>query len=118
MQEKLVFNGYLSLSVVSRINRVKILEHLLGVWSMDRKVDWSVWVVHSKMEVPNHYLRNGSNESSHHNITGKVAVRKANDEVFVLTVGAVYDPTLTSSNVHMTFNKLTECKVDILKYVF
>ncbi|XP_042427515.1 protein FAM135B-like isoform X1 [Zingiber officinale] len=63
-----------------RINRVKILEHLLGVWSMDRKVDWSVWVVHSKMEVPNHYLRNGSNESSHHNITGKVAVRKANDE--------------------------------------
>lgn len=76
---------HLSLSVVSRINRVKILEHLLGVWAMDRKIDWSIWVVHSKMDVLSHYLRNGSNESSHHNITGKVAVRKANDEVFVLT---------------------------------
>lgn len=98
----------LSLSVVSRINRVKILEHLLGVWAMDRKVDWSIWVVHSKMEVPNHYLRNGSNESSHHNTTGKVAVRKVNDEVFLLT----------STNVHMTFNKLTELRVNILNDVF
>ncbi|THU63504.1 hypothetical protein C4D60_Mb01t16490 [Musa balbisiana] len=64
-----------------RINRIAILEHLHGVWAMDRKAEWSIWMVHSKIEVPHRYLKSGADDSSHHNALGKVVgLRKSNDE--------------------------------------
>ncbi|WOL15534.1 protein FAM135B isoform X1 [Canna indica] len=64
-----------------RINRISILEHLRGVWAMDRKADWSIWMVHSKIETPHPYLRSGADDSPHHIALGKtVGVKKFNDE--------------------------------------
>lgn len=65
-----------------RINRIKIIEHLYDVWAADRKAEWSIWTVHSKIDMPTHYLRSGADDSSHRNSLGKVVVsRKFSDDV-------------------------------------
>ncbi|CAA7396890.1 unnamed protein product [Spirodela intermedia] len=64
-----------------RNNRTKILEHLREVWSDDRKAEWSIWMIHSIMEVPHRYLRSGADESSHQSVLGKVSMpRKLSDD--------------------------------------
>ncbi|WOL04103.1 hypothetical protein Cni_G12824 [Canna indica] len=64
-----------------RINKIPILEHLHGLWAMDRKAEWSIWMVHSKIEVPHRYLKSGADDSSHHNALGKVVgLKKSSDE--------------------------------------
>lgn len=66
----------------SRSNRAKILEHLRDAWAKDRKTEWSIWMVHLKIEIPHRYLRSGSHESSHHSVLGKASVpRKSSDDV-------------------------------------
>ncbi|KAJ6817173.1 putative polygalacturonase [Iris pallida] len=63
-----------------RINRMKILEYLYDAWAIDRKAEWSIWMVHSKVEIPHRYLRSSAEDSSHRNSLGKVASRKSNDD--------------------------------------
>ncbi|CAL9041129.1 unnamed protein product [Musa banksii] len=61
-----------------RVNRISILEHLHGVWAMNREAEWSIWLVYSKIEVPHRYMRSGADDPSHH---GKVVgLRKSSDE--------------------------------------
>ncbi|URE28170.1 serine esterase family protein [Musa troglodytarum] len=61
-----------------RVNRISILEHLHGVWALNREAEWSIWLVYSKIEVPHHYMRSGADDPSHH---GKVVgLRKSSDE--------------------------------------
>ncbi|KAG6737836.1 hypothetical protein POTOM_059367 [Populus tomentosa] len=50
----------------SRANKTKILEFLRDVWTKDRRAEWSIWMVYSKVEMPHHYMSSGSDDSSHH----------------------------------------------------
>ncbi|KAJ6696880.1 hypothetical protein OIU85_003256 [Salix viminalis] len=47
-------------------NKTKILEFLCDVWIKDRRAEWSIWMVYSKVEMPHHYMSSGSDDSSHH----------------------------------------------------
>ncbi|KAK7384951.1 hypothetical protein VNO78_30654 [Psophocarpus tetragonolobus] len=48
-----------------RLNKTKILEFLHDTWAKDRKAEWSIWMVYAKVEMPHHYINNGSDGSSH-----------------------------------------------------
>ncbi|KAI4337548.1 hypothetical protein L6164_015948 [Bauhinia variegata] len=64
-----------------RDNKIKILEFLRDAWAKDRKDEWSIWMVFSKVEMPHHYTNNGSDESSHHGVHRRVSsVWKLPDE--------------------------------------
>ncbi|XP_048331496.1 uncharacterized protein LOC107422813 isoform X1 [Ziziphus jujuba] len=47
-----------------RSNKKKILEYLCDAWAMDRKAEWSIWMVYSKVEMPHHVLNSGGDDSS------------------------------------------------------
>ncbi|KAM7266551.1 hypothetical protein ACFE04_004448 [Oxalis oulophora] len=49
-----------------RDNRTKVLEFLRDTWAKDRRAEWSIWMVYTKVEMPHHYIHSGSDESSHH----------------------------------------------------
>ncbi|XVF64268.1 hypothetical protein PTKIN_Ptkin09bG0154800 [Pterospermum kingtungense] len=49
-----------------RDNRTQILQFLCDAWAKDRKAEWSIWMVYSKVEMPHHYINGGFDESSHH----------------------------------------------------
>ncbi|XP_057958995.1 uncharacterized protein LOC131151678 isoform X1 [Malania oleifera] len=62
-----------------RANRSKITEFLRDAWASDRRAEWSIWMVHSKVEMPHHYLSSGNNDSSFSGVRGKVSsLRKLN----------------------------------------
>ncbi|KAK8473123.1 hypothetical protein PHAVU_001G063050 [Phaseolus vulgaris] len=48
-----------------RDNKIKILEILRDTWAKDRKAEWSIWMVYSKVEMPHHYINSESDESYH-----------------------------------------------------
>jgi len=60
---------------------MKVLQYLYDVWAVDRKTEWSIWMVHSKIDIPHRYLRSADDDSSYRNSLGKVVIRKSNDEV-------------------------------------
>ncbi|EPS74264.1 hypothetical protein M569_00489, partial [Genlisea aurea] len=39
-----------------RANVKKILEFLLNQWAFDRKAEWSIWMVYTKVEMPHQYI--------------------------------------------------------------
>ncbi|KAL5205076.1 hypothetical protein ABZP36_009947 [Zizania latifolia] len=47
-----------------RTNKIKILDHLRSIWDADWKSEWSIFIVHSKVDIPHHYLRSLSGKSS------------------------------------------------------
>ncbi|XVF39715.1 hypothetical protein PTKIN_Ptkin01aG0055400 [Pterospermum kingtungense] len=49
-----------------RDNKKQILEFLRDAWAKDRRAEWSIWMVYSKVEMPHHYINGGFDESSHH----------------------------------------------------
>ncbi|XWS25444.1 hypothetical protein CRYUN_Cryun27aG0068900 [Craigia yunnanensis] len=49
-----------------RDNKTQILEFLRDAWAKDRRAEWSIWMVYSKVEMPHHYINGGFDESSHH----------------------------------------------------
>ncbi|CAL8997658.1 unnamed protein product [Prunus brigantina] len=48
-----------------RFNKTKVLEYLRDTWAKDRKAEWSIWMVYSKVEMPHHFINGGGDESSH-----------------------------------------------------
>ena len=65
-----------------RINKTKILDYLHDVWAIDRKAEWSIWTVHSKIEIPHRYLRSMDDDSSHrHSLLRVSGSRKFHDDV-------------------------------------
>ncbi|KAM0972091.1 hypothetical protein ACFX13_020202 [Malus domestica] len=50
-----------------RFNKTKILEYLHDTWAKDRKAEWSIWMVYSKVEMPHHFLNSSGGEESSHN---------------------------------------------------
>lgn len=65
-----------------RASRSKIIEYLRNTWANDRRAEWSIWMVYSKVEMPHHYISSRDEEASYHSgIRGKVAVlRKLTDD--------------------------------------
>ncbi|XP_057958996.1 uncharacterized protein LOC131151678 isoform X2 [Malania oleifera] len=62
-----------------KFHRSKITEFLRDAWASDRRAEWSIWMVHSKVEMPHHYLSSGNNDSSFSGVRGKVSsLRKLN----------------------------------------
>ncbi|GAB4839547.1 hypothetical protein Ancab_029073 [Ancistrocladus abbreviatus] len=60
-----------------RANKVKILEYLRDSWTNDRRAEWSIWMVYSKVEMPHHYISSRAEEVSYHGRTRtKVSVLK------------------------------------------
>lgn len=50
-----------------RFNKTKILEYLRDTWAKDRRAEWSIWMVYSKVEMPHHFLNSSGGEESSHN---------------------------------------------------
>ncbi|KZV39666.1 hypothetical protein F511_22691 [Dorcoceras hygrometricum] len=57
-----------------RANSKKILEFLRNQWAIDRKAEWSIWMVYTKVEMPHQYISSVVNESSYHGLRGKAPV--------------------------------------------
>ncbi|XP_073003189.1 uncharacterized protein [Typha latifolia] len=68
-----IWNAFL---MFHRTNRIKILEYLYDVWATDRKTEWSIWTVHSKIDIPHRYLRSGTDDSSNRNSLGRAIVSR------------------------------------------
>ncbi|XP_010930973.1 uncharacterized protein [Elaeis guineensis] len=68
-QLSIIWNAFLKFH---RINKIRIIEYLYDAWASDRKAEWSIWMVHSNIEIPHHYLRSGVDDSYHRNGLGKV----------------------------------------------
>lgn len=68
----------------SRENKTKILELLRDAWATDRRAEWSIWMVYSKVEMPHHYISSGGEDSSYHSVRGRgkgPILRKLTDDV-------------------------------------
>ncbi|CAF1924586.1 protein FAM135B isoform X1 [Brassica napus] len=72
-----------------RENNTKILEYLRDTWRRDRRAEWSIWMVYSKVEMPHHFISgmyDTSNHSSHKRAT--TSVLKLNDPAQVAATRA------------------------------
>ncbi|KAK7311739.1 hypothetical protein RJT34_10059 [Clitoria ternatea] len=56
-----------------RDNKTKILEFLRDVWAKDRKAEWSMWMLYSKVEMPHHYINSKTDGSSHRGVHRRVS---------------------------------------------
>ena len=64
-----------------RANETKISEFLRDAWANDRRAEWSIWMVYSKVDMPHQYIRSGVDDS-YHGACGKAsALRKLTDDV-------------------------------------
>jgi len=70
--------------LVSRDNKIKILEILRDTWAKDRKAEWSIWMVYSKVEMPHHYINSESDESYHRAANKRLSSIWKPDEVGTL----------------------------------
>ncbi|KAK9096813.1 hypothetical protein Sjap_022310 [Stephania japonica] len=71
-QISLLWNEFLMLH---RANKTKILEFLRDTWASERRAEWSIWMVYSKVEMPHHYL-SGFEESRPNSFNGKTSTPK------------------------------------------
>ncbi|WJX16498.1 hypothetical protein P8452_06514 [Trifolium repens] len=64
-----------------RDNKTKILEFLRDAWARDRKTEWSIWMVYSKVEMPHHYINSENDEFSYRGVHRRVSsLLKLSDE--------------------------------------
>ncbi|KAK7377363.1 hypothetical protein VNO80_02786 [Phaseolus coccineus] len=63
-----------------RDNKIQILEILRDTWAKDRKAEWSIWMVYSKVEMPHHYINSESDESYHRAANKRVSSMWKPDE--------------------------------------
>ncbi|CAI8605692.1 unnamed protein product [Vicia faba] len=73
-----LWNTFLKLH---RDKETKILELLRDDWARDRKAEWSIWMVYSKVAMPHHYINSGNDESSYRGVHKRVSsLLKLSDE--------------------------------------
>ncbi|MBA0777165.1 hypothetical protein Gotri_005220, partial [Gossypium trilobum] len=53
-----------------RDSKTRILDFLRDEWAKDRRAEWSIWMVYSKVDMPHRYI-NGSFDESFHQIVHK-----------------------------------------------
>lgn len=64
-----------------RANKSRILEFLRDAWASDRKAEWSIWMVYSKVEMPHQYISSEVDGSSQPAVRRKALVlRKLTDD--------------------------------------
>lgn len=79
-----IFINYLS---TFRANKTKILEILRDTWASDRKAEWSIWMVYSKVEMPNQYISSDIDGASQQALRRKALVlRKLNEDVIAYSL--------------------------------
>ncbi|KAG6401700.1 hypothetical protein SASPL_138564 [Salvia splendens] len=57
-----------------RANKRMILEYLRSQWVIDRKSEWSMWIVHTKVKMPEQYIGCWVDESLYHPVHGRPAI--------------------------------------------
>ena len=59
------------------------MEYLRGVWAEDRSTEWAMWLVHSKLEIPQQNSTNGDVEDNAQYlfVAGKAVLKKSNEDV-------------------------------------
>ncbi|XP_071721425.1 uncharacterized protein [Rutidosis leptorrhynchoides] len=58
-----------------RAHKTKILDYLRNSWAVDRRSEWSIWMVYSKVEMPQQPTRNEFDDS-YHRLRAKVPVHR------------------------------------------
>ncbi|XP_024004452.1 protein FAM135B isoform X2 [Eutrema salsugineum] len=56
-----------------RDNNTKILEYLRDIWTKDRRAEWSIWMVYSKVEMPHHFINSGMSDIINYSAHKKVS---------------------------------------------
>ena len=64
-----------------RANETKISEFLRDAWANDRRAEWSIWMVYSKVDMPHQYISSGFDDSFHDAHGKASALRKLNGDV-------------------------------------
>ncbi|KAL5670092.1 hypothetical protein ACJX0J_022313, partial [Zea mays] len=49
-----------------RTHKDKVMGYLHDMWDINRKAEWSIWIIHSKIEIPHRYLRSMNDDSPRH----------------------------------------------------
>lgn len=58
------------------------MRFLRDTWAKDRRAEWSIWMVYSKVEMPHHYLNSWQDESSNNGVHRRVSsLLKLGDDV-------------------------------------
>ncbi|XP_056167962.1 uncharacterized protein LOC115676395 isoform X1 [Syzygium oleosum] len=52
-----------------RANKTSIMEYLRDAWATDRRAEWSIWMVYTKVEMPLHYIHSGADEPTHRRVS-------------------------------------------------
>ncbi|KAJ1399150.1 hypothetical protein SESBI_30525 [Sesbania bispinosa] len=65
-----------------RENKTKILEFLRKSWAIDRRTDWSIWMVYSKVAMPHQYMsKRVEGTSLHHGVhRSSLSTRRLTDD--------------------------------------
>ncbi|CAN8311886.1 unnamed protein product [Cochlearia groenlandica] len=71
-----------------RENNKKILEYLRDIWTKDRRAEWSIWMVYSKVEMPHHFISGMDDTSNHSSHKKTTSVLKLNDPAQVAATRA------------------------------
>ncbi|CAA0826641.1 Putative serine esterase family protein [Striga hermonthica] len=71
-----VFHLWTTFLNYHRANTKKILELLRNQWAADRKAEWSIWMVYTKVEMPHQYISSVVDDSSSHGSRGRGNLRK------------------------------------------
>ncbi|XP_010548759.1 PREDICTED: protein FAM135B-like isoform X2 [Tarenaya hassleriana] len=72
-----------------RDNNTRVMEYLHDIWTKDRRAEWSIWMVYSKVEMPHHFINSGMDESSQHGVHKRVpSLLKSNDPAQVAATRA------------------------------
>ncbi|VFQ86608.1 unnamed protein product [Cuscuta campestris] len=65
-----------------RVHRTPILDFLQSQWTIDRRAEWSIWMVYSKVEMPHQYISSEVDSSSYHGTSGRPPIsRKLAEDV-------------------------------------
>lgn len=60
------------------------MDYLREQWAIDRRAEWSIWMVHSKVEMPHQYISSDIESASYHGSHGRAPVlRKISEDVSI-----------------------------------
>jgi len=71
--------------ILTRENRTKILEFLRKSWVIDRRTEWSIWMVYSKLKMPHQNMNYGveGTSMSHGVHRSSILTRRFTDDVII-----------------------------------
>ncbi|XP_060204743.1 uncharacterized protein LOC132632712 isoform X2 [Lycium barbarum] len=59
-----------------RTHKTSIMDFLREQWAIDRRAEWSIWMVHSKVEMPHQYISSDIDSSSYNGSRGRAPVMR------------------------------------------